>query len=221
MNDTSKRIIIRTAWISILSIIIINGINYISIKSLPIAHNSDWIPFYGSFIGAILSGIVGGLITLEGVKETINDAKEARKIDERQRIRPYLHMELVGLDGSSTDIEIDVKNTGENRGNSKYRIFSIKLNNIGLESCVNIRMDNKIIENSLQKGCLTKEFTIKSEFYDGEESINNIAIEVTFEDLMGNLYKQEYCINFLGNVEKYKLRRIQNNTSPVYIETRK
>ena len=92
MNNTSKKIIIRTIGISILLIILINGINYISIKSLPVAHNSDWIPFYGSFVGAILSGIVGGLITLEGVKETINDAKKAREIDERQRIRPYLHM---------------------------------------------------------------------------------------------------------------------------------
>lgn len=218
---THLKIIIRTFWISVLSIVIINGINYISIKSLPIAHNSDWIPFYGSFIGAILSGIVGGLITLEGVKETIDDSKEARKIDERQRIRPYLHMELESLDGSSKDIKIDIKNTGENRGNSKYRIFSIRLKNIGLESCVNIRMNDKIIENSLQKGFLTREFTINSEFYDGEESINNIPVEITFEDLMGNLYKQEYCINFLGNVEYNKLRRIQNNTSPIYIETRK
>ena len=221
MNNTSKKIIIRTIGISILLIILINGINYISIKSLPVAHNSDWIPFYGSFVGAILSGIVGGLITLEGVKETINDAKKAREIDERQRIRPYLHMELVSLDGSSKTIKIDVKNKGENRGNSKHRIFSIKLNNIGLESCVNIRMNDKIIENSLQKGCTTKEFTINTEFYDGKESINNIPIEVIFEDLMGNLYKQEYCINFLGNVEYDKLRSIQNNTSPVYIGTRK
>ena len=82
-------------------------------------------------------------------------------------------------------------------------------------------MNDKIIENSLQKGFLTREFTINSEFYDGEESINNIPVEITFEDLMGNLYKQEYCINFLGNVEYNKLRRIQNNTSPIYIETRK
>lgn len=221
MNDTSKKIIIRTIGISILSIILINGINYISIKSLPVAHNSDWIPFYGSFVGSILSGIVGGLITLEGVKETIKDAKKARERDERQRIRPYLHMELITLDGSSNKIKIDVKNKGENRGNSNCRIFSIKLKNIGLESCVNTRVNDKLVENSLQKGCESKEFTISTDFYDGEESINNIPIEVRFEDLMGNLYKQEYCINFLGNVEYDKLRSIQNNTSPVYIETRK
>lgn len=221
MNNTSKKIIIRTIGISILLIILINGINYISIKSLPVAHNSDWIPFYGSFVGSILSGLVGGLITLEGVKETIKDAKKARERDERQRIRPYLHMELITLDGPSNKIKIDVKNKGENRGNSNCRIFLIKLKNIGLESCVNTRVNDKLIENSLQKGCESKEFTISTDFYDGEESINNIPIEVRFEDLMGNLYKQEYCINFLGNVEYDKLRSIQNNTSPVYIETRK
>lgn len=195
-------------------ILLLNVINSINIKSLPIAHNSDWISFSGSFVGAILSGIVAGLITLEVVKETIDDAKEARKMDERQRIKLYLHLELTSTGGSSKKTEIYIGNEGENRGNTNSYIFSIKLNNIGLESCVNIRINNELIENSLKKGSLCKEFTIKAKIYDGEESINNISINVMFENLMGNLYKQEYCINFLGNVELDKLKMIKNNTAP-------
>ena len=93
--------------------------------------------------------------------------------------------------------------------------------NIGLESGVNIRVNNRLIENSLEKGFKSQEFTISINFYYGKESINKIPIEVTFEDLMGILYKQEHSINFLENVEYDKLRSIQNNTSPIYIETRK
>lgn len=221
MNGSSNKIIIRTILISIVSIILINGINYISIKWIPVAHNSDWIPFYGSFVGAILCGIIGGLITLEGVKETINYAETTREEDERNKIKPYLQIEIIGLHGSEQGVVLDINNQGIQRKAKKNTIFSAKLKNIGLGAAINIRVKDKLIENSLQYDYSSKEFTIKTIFYNGEESINKVPIEVDFEDLNGNFYNQTYIIDFLGDVDTSKLKMIKNNTSPSYIETRK
>lgn len=221
MGKTSREIIILTAIISVISIILINLVNYANVESLPIAHNTDWIPFYGSFIGAIISGIMGGLITLEGVKETIKYSKKASEEEDRYKIKPYLHIQINGSGGSSEKDIVEVNNIGEIRGNANDIEFSINLKNIGLESCVNIYINDTLIENSIQKGDISKTVIIKTMCYDGDESINTIPIIVIFEDLMGNVYKQEYRINFMGEFEQSKLKMIRNNTSPTYIEKRK
>ena len=90
MNKDIKKIIIVTIVISIIIIVVANMLNIIAIPGTVVDHNSAWISFYGSFIGAIICGIVGGLITLEGVKATIEYTQECRREDELKKNKTLL-----------------------------------------------------------------------------------------------------------------------------------
>lgn len=220
MNKYIKKIIIVTIVISVILIVVINIVNSINIPGgIVVAHNSDWIPFYGSFVGAIICGIVGGLITLEGVKATIVYNQECRREDELKKIRPYFLIKINGLYGSKNRIIQNVENQGINRGDAKETYFDITFKNIGMYSAINFTTNDIFVSNAIEQGQESERITIISQFYDGQESINTIKIPIYFQDLEGNMYKQEYTISFIGQIEFEKLKTY--NTYPELIEEKK
>lgn len=62
--------------------IIISQLIRIPVGNWTIAGEGDWVGFLGSYIGAILGGIISGALTLGGVILTINHQKRQRFIDE-------------------------------------------------------------------------------------------------------------------------------------------
>ncbi|GEM_PF-1584909 len=219
MNKYIKKIIIATIVISVILIVVINTLNSITIPGIVVAHNSDWIPFYGSFVGAIICGIVGGLITLEGVKATIVYTQHCRREDELKKIRPYFLIKVNSLYGSKNNIVQSVENQGINRGIGSQQYFGVTFKNIGMYSAINFRTNETLVSNAIEPGQESERITIISQFYDGQESINTIKIPIYFQDLEGNMYKQEYSISFIGQIEFEKLKTY--NTYPELIEEKK
>ncbi|MDY7224648.1 MIP/aquaporin family protein [Halalkalibacterium halodurans] len=58
-------------------------VNFIMNLNFSVAGDENhWIPFFGSYIGAIVGGIISGTLTLMGVLLTIKDSEKIRKKDE-------------------------------------------------------------------------------------------------------------------------------------------
>ena len=58
--------------------------------------NATWVGSLASYWGAIIVGIFSGIIAVFGVFYTIQFTREADRKKERQRIQPFLNIEIVG-----------------------------------------------------------------------------------------------------------------------------
>ena len=123
------------------------------------------------------------------------------------------------LYGPKNKLVQSVENKGVNRGSVHERYFDVTFKNIGTYSAINFRTEDTLVRNVIEPGQESQRITIISQFYDGEESINTIEILICFQDLEGNMYKQEYPISFIGQLEFEKLETY--NTYPELIGEKK
>lgn len=147
MDDFVKKIIWKIILASLVLIFIVILINFIPSKFTP--HNSDWIPFYGSYMGAIMSGIIAGLLTYEGVKKTIVYTEKTRSDDFRKSIMPFFQVILAGTGGEKHSNHYSLENIGEKTLNQSEAIIRIKLKNIGMKDAINLRIGDDLIENAV------------------------------------------------------------------------
>lgn len=207
-SKESKLIILRTL---IVSAILLFGINLVNLFSLEgVAHNNDWIPFFGSYIGSILSGLIAGLLTFEGVKATIHHTNETRKDDFRKSIMPFMSLEFLGSGGSKEKIHNILTNSGEETSSTKSHLIKMKFKNIGMKPAINLRFNSSLISNSVEVEKETKaiSFTINPNISGA--SSNSFSISIDFLDLSGNLYVQKYELNFEGDLDVSNIS-ISNN----------
>lgn len=190
--------------------------------------NSDWASFLGSYIGGVLGALIAGIVTLFGVKFTIDfshkeskeDRQENRERDLENQIKnimPFLQLSINGA-GGSFENGYKLNNFSNLSGdNSQWRIQSY-FKNIGRDSAVNIECS---LENVTGKGTQGKKNIFFNDrgirvgdssrgisfFLDGFKNGNNLySFEVIFEDLMGNMYLQEFNIEIDNELSFDKIK---------------
>lgn len=123
--------------------IIINwGITYVDFS---IGDNNSWLGFWGTWLGAIM----GGIITFVGLKITIDYNNKQQSENIRVNFRPYLNIKLSVASGdeynrSENKLFINSKEVDTRYfDNEIYTIFYVKMDivNIGLGSAIDVQLN--------------------------------------------------------------------------------
>lgn len=243
--------IIITMGIFIITAIISLLINIILTTAFPlnfkIAHDNEWIGYYGSIAGSIISGIV----TFLGIYITIRYEKDKDLDTKRLQVYPYIKYSLINIIDSLTsgnyedyiDINVDLDLRKKNKGSRRRfsRCCYIDFKNIGLCPAINVKIiefrcrsfsthirDNidSIEVNSNNGYCIT---TFLPEYLEEEKNISYsmpIKIKVEYSDLLNNYYFQdlELLIEWRKDLESdddYIFDgRITNLNAPVFNKNR-
>ena len=209
MDNFVKKMIKKIIFASLVLILIIIVINFIPSSFVP--HNNDWIPFYGSFVGAIMSGIIAGLLTYEGVKKTIEYTDKTRSDDFRKSIMPFFQVILAGTGGDKHSNHYSLENIGEKTEKQTNYIIRIKLKNIGMKDAINLRCDDDLIENAVNVNqVIDKKISFDIKVNNSTYVNNCYNFYIDFQDIIGNLYVQEYELKFEGDITIDKLKIVSS-----------
>lgn len=123
---------IKILSISLIFIILLPTITalLVSIHIIDINTNNDWIGFYGSYLGSIL----GGIVTLFGIKITLENEKNKEQIKKQEQIMPNIVLRLKPCLNSNSNeyLNVEVISMGEgNAYNAKLYYFKNKIYSIG------------------------------------------------------------------------------------------
>lgn len=158
-----------------------------------ISTNNDWIGYYGS--------IMGGILTLLGVKMTIDYSREQSKMDAINKIMPIFKMTADAITVSKRigDFLGDISNQLYD-GEKICAGISLELQNIGLGNAYNFKFyfssDNLKKDGDVwglesvdkdSKANNTFTFDIEKPVIPG---IHSISLAWRYEDMQGNEYEQ-------------------------------
>ncbi|EJT6495329.1 hypothetical protein QTH34_03805 [Clostridium perfringens] len=205
--------------ISLLLVVLI--INFIMVKGVPfeVAHNSDWIGFWGSLLGAILSGIITFIVlkvTIDNEnKKRLQDRKlieEQRLDDRRMSILPYLNYTIV--DDSyikqqkiekSLEAPLIILPKSFEVGEIKTDCqFNLIVENLGLGVAVEPRID-KIYYDGIEDTQMARNNTIlaigdkaKMNFrlIFPKEGVGLLTLKFGYFNLLKDYYQQDIIIAF-------------------------
>lgn len=212
-EDFSKRL---SKYFIILVVMIIVFFALISLQtSIPIMPNgNEWIGFYGS--------LLGGILTLLGVSETIRFTHSQYNETERLKILPFVSLSYTNIENyivsplvSKEEYLLAFKG-GEHLVIGEMPVWiNCCIKNIGLGSATNIRMEVEVIDTdeSLEKSIYASRFSAKRTLTVNEESeefklamdFENILgcfISVWFSDIMGNNYCQKILVSPADHLTK-------------------
>ena len=174
----------------VLGIIIVISIRY-KIISIP-----EWLGFTGSFLGAI----IGGMITFLGVHVTLKKSDEDRKNDKMDEIRPYLTLkvETIGFLNEKDGIWVENRKVAKDSNECENQQAIAIIKNVGLDSAVNIKCNGTYLATAIEKGEESKK-AINYTYNKGEQDNNEIYLRFTFNDLRENQYEQEMIFELEKN----------------------
>ena len=212
---------IITIFLLIISPIIINWIVYSKPWfGIKVADNNDWIGFYGSYIG--------GLITLIALVVTIGYTTWQYKDQDRKRVQPYITIKRIYDDRFPTDETVSVdeelylvaglseKKQSDTDINFEHLMLSGEVINIGLGTAINVTIedisfDNRVFEEGTSKlqaiavgdrvhfTIALSELVIENKFLSkeyieikksGEVPYIHMNFVIRFNDMLGNTYIQ-------------------------------
>ncbi len=169
--------------------------------------NATWIGSLASYWGAIIGGIISGVLTCLGVLWTIKYYKNSDKIKSRLEFMPFLNIEVENMDKKKFDIVAEEKNTFTINGeliesDSKVKkiYYKIKIKNIGRGFA-----NTLVIQNGENHGGIIYKKLIQvndsNEFYFEINIKNNfskdkIEFGILYIDCMTNEYIQTYEMQF-------------------------
>lgn len=160
--------------------IIINKALYLPIKTNT-TNDSDWLAFWGSFLG----GIFGGFATLIGVLYTIKKNDKDKEKEEKKKLPFVVPLQknlLVYRDVRNEQCYLS--NEGKDENQFEYELIYFDLINLASEHAFNISLTwnapklqeiNKFLNENKIKNIFNKEFRIISES-NKEERRNHIQI---------------------------------------------
>lgn len=161
-----------------------------------------WFEFLTNYIGTVVGTIISSLVviflTVKQIQIQINESKENKRIENM----PIFKYDL----SSETDNNVPFVLTILENGGNDYNLF-LTIENIGLNHSKNVKyelfVDDKKVEYIGDKVCKMQSFIKKNEkiklcflfkFNYGEDESQNskkIKIIISYEDLLGNAYKQQ------------------------------
>ncbi len=172
--------------------------------------NSEWSGFLGSFLGSIIGAIIAGIVTIYGIKLTIEhnteivtqerslqDVKEYNK--EIKLNRPYMYINFKGSGGGLQNIAF----LGGNHKNiSRY---SLELVNVGMNTALNMTCNIDYYDfngNIIKKDLFNnKKIIKKGDLFQFELGVprdgKKYKMFINFQDLLENNYEQEISFEYL------------------------
>ena len=160
--------------------------------------NSDWVSFFGGYIGAL----IGAIVSLAGIIITIRYTNEQNKKDRELQVRPYCAMrfvhddKLVGTKRIIAQLPIGCE-PRENNGPKYTGIIYIK--NIGLGAACPIYMYfnfDKITEDDfldLGESEMSR-YIVKHEVMHKYKNFD-IVLHIKYQDLFMNTYYQKITLS--------------------------
>ena len=202
-------------------------INIILVIKAPfkVAQDSDWIGFWGSVFGLVISGMV----TFTALKITIDNENIKRKEELSYAIMPYINYTVIkkdefnkfdNLKSIGNCINISSKNRKYLKRYTPIFNFKFKLENLGLGPAIKFKVKGLNYENTKIKLVSPEKFqtvyvregaTLEFRIYADEEEIviktkdnmtevkgygEEATIIVSYCDLINNNYEQEIHIQF-------------------------
>ena len=195
LSKAVKRILIIGSILLLIIPIAVNLLLYLPVPTPGELGNSEWLSFWGSYIG----GCLGGICTLLTIYLTIKyyekqDASHKTELEMQnkqheqelkdeilRRYRPLLVLRPNGGSGLS----------------GKYNPFSVHVNNVSEYVAVNVKIDDQY-ESLIQPGN-EKVFRIKSTVTGGGY---NEFLTVTACDVIGNEYVWKYQLQVISGIRK-------------------
>ncbi|WP_339816809.1 hypothetical protein MKZ15_15475 [Paenibacillus sp. FSL R7-0216] len=182
--------------IAILSPIILSQIIRLPLGNWTIGNEESWIGFLGSYIGALISGVITLFVfvkTIEYYRETDQAEKEKQKEQNRMSIMPYLKVTGGTADNSET---IDTF-IGKSKTEPNFQFETIfEIENIGLGSAIGILVesDDSVLWSGVKGIALAvgnkTVFKLSMEMdYNGKGILETVC-ELRFSDLINNQYTQ-------------------------------
>lgn len=208
--------------------------------------NSDWSSFLGSYIGAIL----GGIVTLLGVGITIWYQHKQITEDRRLSIAPYMIYNTYNEYSDSAKKRLTQKNMAlyYYRHNSNLHIdYYIELKNVGMGPALDIEIYDIFIngeevkklndDNSskLNDEILDKKSDVlisinlrlrldnreEEQSYCSIERKETLSFKVRYYDLLENQYKQDIEVCFGGSFGYIQFEKKWHNSHPEFEITKK
>lgn len=189
-------------WILIIGSILIliipvavNLLLYLPVPTPGELGNSEWLSFWGSYIG----GCLGGICTLLTIYLTI-------KYYEKQDANHEIELEMQNIRHEQEFKEeilrryrplLILQPNGGSGSNGKYNPFSVHVNNVSEYVAVNVKIDDQY--EALIKSGDEKVFRIKSTVTGGGY---NEFLTVTACDVIGNEYVWKYQLQVIDGIRK-------------------
>ena len=235
----SIKIMVNVFLTFILLIVSIFMINSILIsgpyKWMEIAHENDWISFWGSLIGGIFGGVATLIVIIltkkenqENLKATLDENKRYYFDENLKSVRPYMIIDDIDIlkleDDPLYNFEIQDKDN-DSFIIHKSLIGGLCLSNVGVGSALQIEI-NTISDNGEKfKGSLfeTKRFKITSKninlkpneeiiigvkFFSEYVEKDNVMVQLIYRDLFTNKWSQKVLMEISN----------EHGTSIIYIE---
>ena len=217
MNDNNKNNIWKYFVYTIVGIICllvaVYLINLLIITKVPfrVAQDNDWISFWGSVLGAIISGIT----TFTALKITINNENKKRLEDKRLSICPYLtysfeyencqeYFESNCNEENRLEIPLIIEPKGS--GVDKYYQFILIIKNLGLGTCVKPKINKIYYDEKNNTNILNNEIAInvndkafadfKIVYLNSNEDVGQLRLVINYYNLLRDYYELEITIDF-------------------------
>lgn len=173
--------------------------------------NDGWASFFGSYMGAI----IGGLVTLGGVFLTIRHNEQMEKERKILEHRPY----MVLIKDSSPAERRDTINFEEDNATDKLRAytnqhFSYVLVNKGNGTAVDVCLKRKSLFDDNNKVHKMRESVIAPgerifinicEYQHKEDgNVDSSTIVIEFEDIFKNKYTQDIKVDYCRNGTRFE-----------------
>ncbi len=194
----NKKILYLLSFLLIIIVPVV--VNFLMMFSTPLTKGaiSDWISFYGSYIGSLL-GFFGVILTIRySKKEAMLDREEsAKKFKEEQKLlyRPYFKANLIGGvksdDGLFSLVATDkslLKIGIKNCGNSFAPV--LKINKIDKNN--NYHFLNGFNDYVVQ----AEPFELPIILLDKSQNKGVITLELAYKDIFNNGYSQTIIIHY-------------------------
>lgn|GEM_PF-3791213 len=205
MNILNKK---SNIIIGLLSIVVVTPIliDKLIIKNKIFSHisNEGWVSFLGSYIGALISGVV----SLVGILWTINYYKTQHKEEELNANFPVLQYNFYEF-----TYPVNIEGTkivwGDSEDYSKEIVYVIEMKNVMDNVALNLRVEDIVSENIkfnhsidwsysvLQKNQQEKiyiTFRIKNE---NELKISELKFKLRYSDKRNNWYECEFTVSIV------------------------
>ena len=217
-------IFIITAGISLLINIILTTTIPLNFK---VAHDNDWIGYYGSVAGSLISG----LVTFLGIYITIKNEKYKEYDNKRMEILPFIKYTLEDIEYRKNEkyknLDTFHINLDRSSKDTVHKRFYLILKNIGLHAAIKVNLleqkDEKdffYLENQIDSIGVNEEaafiLDINIPCYKSSEEIRVAQVKylnvlIAYTDLLNNYYEQYIRIRltdpiatdeYLGRIEK-------------------
>lgn len=194
--------------------------------------SSDWLSFYGGYLGAII-GAIGVFFTLYITNKLANYDRTINVETHNENLRysripyflleespkehhdPHFTLSMNKYSEFRNEISLVLKNIGEGFATNFY-ISTIKYNNNG----INLNFSNGSPEINLIN--TQSDYEIKFNFYleqNEQSKFEDIFIEIHFSDIFHNTYIQNFNLKIIYNSETNNFSILKSsiyNSTPIF-----